>query len=87
MLMKPDLMFLSLGITTFYRKSFTFESQVSDCIKCPAQSNPIFILGIAHTLLFSWMSCLETGPVLLSGPPPAGAGPGVSGWRREGQEL
>ena len=84
MLMKPDLMFLSLGITTFYRKSFTFESQVSECIKCP---NPISILGIAHTLLFSWMSCLETGPILLHGPPPARAGPGVSGGRCEGQEL
>ena len=86
MLMKPDLMFLSLGITTFYRKSFTFESQVSVC-NCPAQYNPVFIPGIPHTVLFSWMCLLEAGPVLLPGPPPAGAGSGVSGGRREGQEL
>ena len=85
MLLKPDLMFLSLGVTTFYKKSFTFESQVSVC-KSPSQYNPVFIPGMAHTVLSAWMSLLEAGPVLLPGSPPAGAGSGVSGWRREGQE-
>ena len=40
---KPELMFLSLSVTTFYRKSFTFESQVS-VFKSPLR-NPILFLA------------------------------------------
>ena len=85
MLPKPELMFLSLSVTTFYRKSFTFESQVS-VFKRP-QSNLVFIPGTAHTVLSAWISRLENRPWLLPGPPPAGAGPDVSGSHRESQQL
>ena len=87
MLLKPELMFLSLSVTTFYRKSFTFESQVSvwlyqHCTNIFLPSIP----GIAHSVQSPWISLPETG--LLPGPPLAAASSDdLSGRRREIQEL
>ena len=54
--MKPDLMFLSLGITTFYRKSFTFESQVS-VVSVPL--NLILFSSQGLLTLYYFVGCLS----------------------------
>ena len=83
MLDKPELMFLSLCVTTFYRKSFTFESQVGIWFypHCTYSCHP----GIAHSVQSPRFPQPETG--LLPRPPLAGAGSDLSGRRRKIQEL